>query len=106
MKILLVLAAAIISMTVMSCDEPEYKKEIRNVAYTVVEKESHTEPDRATKLIFDVKTTKVVYNLVLQRNGYTKVVEVNKLTFYSYKVGDTYYKYEYMKVKNPKYKKT
>ena len=104
MKIFLVLVVAIISMTVVSCDEPEYKTEYKQVAYMIVEKESHTELNWATELIFDVKTTKVVYNLVLQRNGYTKVKEVNSQTYYSYRIGDIYYMYEYVNVKNPKYK--
>lgn len=87
-----------------SC-EPEYITEIRTLEYTVVDKEFSTQLDPATELFFGIKTTEQVYVLVLERHGNVKTVEVSRNDYYSHSIGSKYHNSEYVKVKNPKYKK-
>ena len=101
MKKILILCLVTLGIVLTSC-QPEYITEFKPVEYTVIDKESHTDLNWVTEVIFDIKTTKVTYDLILQRNGYVTTVSVNQAEYYSYNIGSKYYKYEYVKVKNPK----
>lgn len=95
----------VFSVFLYSC-QPEYITEFKPVEYIVIDKESHTDLNWVTEAIFDIKTTKVTYDLILQRNGYVTTVSVSQAEYYSHNIGSKYYKYEYVQVKNPKYKKS
>ena len=83
------LAIAIISLILLSC-EPEYIYDYEYRNGIVVDKEMHTELDPATEFFFDIKTTKVVYSLIVEYNGEVERKVVSESEYYNHQKGDTY----------------
>lgn len=83
--------------------QPKTVVEYERRPYKVIEKEMHVELDPMTELFFDVKSTTVVYTLVLERNGNVATQEVSKNEYYRYNVGDTYMLSVLVTKPNPKY---
>ncbi len=96
----------LLTLVCLSCDyEQEYITEVQYVPWIVTEKEHHTELNPATEFFFDIKTTHVIYTLVLEHNGKVITEEVDKNIYYKYSVGDKYNVRTNVKKKNPNYKK-
>lgn len=99
------LILSIIGLVLFCSCEPEYITEARTIEYTVANKESSTQLDPMVEFFFEVKSTKQVYVLILERHGHVKTVEVSRDVYYSHSIGSKYRMKEYVRVKNPKYKK-
>ena len=98
------LAIITISLLLWSCT-PEYVYEYEYRYGTIVDKEMHTELDPTTELFFDIKTTRVVYSLIVEYNGHLESHRVSENEYYNSKVGGTYPFEVLVKKKNPNYKK-
>lgn len=94
----------LIALLFISCEQ-EYTTEVEYVQWTVIEKEHHVELDPATEFFFGIKTTDVIYTLVLEHNGKVITEEVNKNVYYKHNIGSKYNKKTFVRRKNPNYKK-
>ena len=93
-----------IALLLLSCT-PEYIYEYEYWNGIIVDKEMHTALDPTTEFFFDIKTTRVVYSLIVDCNGHIKPFTVSENEYYNSKVGDTYRFKVFVKKKNPNYTK-
>lgn len=93
-----------IVLLLLSCT-PKYIYEYEYRNGIIIDKEMHTELDPTTELLFDIKTTRVVYSLIVEYNGHVKSHKVSENEYYNNKIGSTYPFEVLVKKKNPNYKK-
>jgi len=95
---------AVLAILFLSCEQ-EYITEKKCYDYKVIEREHHVELNPATEFFLDIKSTHVIYTLVLERNGNIITKKVDERDYYNHPVGSTYKNCSWVRVRNQNYKK-